>query len=257
MYLKQIKVFMNQHNYDKTYCSHFDYQVFFIGYFLSHKIKKLKFMTDNTFNSIDIIIGDSTPDIELIEKRLTIHSKFDTHQYNQANEENRCKYCIDLVKNALYQTSRIKSIPLKQLIGFCDDLIESKFVYRWRFKKIYVPNLNLTISFSCELNTQDFKLIATAFSANDSQPICNGQVIRTKPDDIFFSLISPNIQIKGNQILITSKWHTPLVSLNLLNLSKGSLVVEFPKTPYPNDIKATENFYQLQKELRYNNYEFK
>jgi len=46
------------------------------------------------------------------------------------------------------------------------------------------------------------------------------------------------------------------VTVNLKDLQNGVVVVDLAKTPYPDDINAINNFYQLQKELMYDNFDF-
>lgn len=57
MYLKNIKLALDSSMGDKQYCSHFNYRVFVVGYFLSQNIKKIKFETDRTFDSILFVAG--------------------------------------------------------------------------------------------------------------------------------------------------------------------------------------------------------
>ena len=70
MYLKNIKLFMNQSVSDKIYRSHFDFHVFYIGYYLSQQLRKNRFVTDGTFDTINIEVGLSSSSIEHVNRSL-------------------------------------------------------------------------------------------------------------------------------------------------------------------------------------------
>ena len=74
---------MNRNVGDSIYCSHFDFRVFFIGYCLSEQIKKIKFETDGTFDSIYVRVGDIAPNYDIENNAFTSqyvpHSKGGYH----------------------------------------------------------------------------------------------------------------------------------------------------------------------------------
>lgn len=256
MYLKNVKIFMNHNMCDKIYRSHFHFHVFFIVYYLSQHLKKDKFLTDGTFDTINIEVGLPSASIELENRSLTINLPFDFKLYDNADETVRCKYYIDLLKIALQIANERKNIPFEKLMEYLTSLADNNFIYSWNFKDVIVPEYNLKIRFICQLSTNDFIMKIMALDKNTMNPICEGNILRTKPDEIFFSYISKKIKIKDGKIIIFSKWDTELLSIELKSLVSGDLVVDFSSTPYPDDIRATENFKQLQKELKYDNYGF-
>lgn len=257
MYLKQIKIFFNQSESDNIYRSHFDFHVFFIGYYLSHQLKKLKFVTDGTFEAINIVVGEASKPMVLIDSALTCFAVFDTDVYDSLADDDRCVYVIGILRETLLEISQKKSIPLYQLLNDCEELIKSGFVYRWNFCQIKVADLGLKIKFNCELSTNDFRLNAVVYESGEMEPFCDGCVIRTKPDDVFFSFISKKIQSENGQLVFTTKWDVPLFYLNISDLNRGLVKTVFLESPYPGDFRATEIYLHLQNELKYNNNNFK
>lgn len=257
MYLKKIKIFFNQSVGDNIYRSHFDFHVFFIGYYLSHQLTKIKFITDGTFDSINIVVGEMSKAMEIINKGITYFAIFNSEVYNRLDDYDRCIYIMGILREALIVISRKKLIPLNQLLNDCSVLRKSGFVYLWNFCNIKVTDLDLRLKFNCELSTYDFKLNTYVCKVGEKKSFCEGCVIRTKPDDVFFSLISKKVQHDNGQLIFTTKWDVPLFYLNISDLNKGLVKTVFSKSPYPEDFQATKNFLQLQNELKYNNDNFK
>ena len=256
MLLKYFKMFMHLSVSDNIYCAHFDYHVFFIGYYVSHQLRQLKFETDGTFDAIFVVPGAETPSTEIFRESLIINIPFDFNYYDNADEFQRNNYYVELIKSALLIASKQKEIPLAELMGFIESLVDNNYIYTWDFKNILVRELNLKLKFTCQLSTNDFIMRIVALDKKSMIPICEGNVIRTMPDEIFFSYISKKIKIKDDKIILSSKWDRELISIPLKSLICGHLVVDFCPTPYPDDDNATETFKELQKELRYDNYDF-
>lgn len=247
---------MNQGVSDKIYRSHFDFHVFYIRYYLSQQLKKNRFVTDGTFDTINIEVGLSSSSIELANRSLNITLPFDFKLYDNSDETARCRYYFDLLKTALQIAFNKKYIPFEKLMEYLASLANNNFIYSWNFKDVIVPEYNLKIKFICQLSTNDFIMRIVALDKKSKITICEGNVLRTKPDEIFFSHISKKIKITDGKIVISSKWGTELLSIELKSLVNGLLVVDFSSTPYPDDVRATENFKQLQKELKYDNNSF-
>lgn len=256
MYLKYTKLFMNDNVSDNIYRSHFDFHAYFIGFYLWHQLRKLKFETDGTFDAIFVVAGAETPSTEIFRESLIINIPFDFNYYDNADELQRNNYFVDLFKSALQIAATQKKIPLMELMGFIESLVDNNYIYIWDFKNILVRELNLKLKFTCQLSTNDFIMRIVALDKKSMIPICEGNVIRTMPDEIFFSYISKKIKIKDDKIILSSKWDRELISIPLKSLICGHLVVDFCPTPYPDDDNATETFKELQKDLRYDNYDF-
>lgn len=249
-------MFLSQNVNDNIYRSHFDFHVFFIGYCLSEQIKKIKFETDGTFDSIYVEVGDFASNNNISNNAFTIGCTFDFEFYNNANEIERCKYYVSLLKRALLDASKVKHIPLNLLNDIIHSLVDNKFVYSWNFKTLLVNEFNLKIKLNCRLSTNDFLLNVVAYKGKSASSFCEGTIIRTKPDDIFFSHIAKKVRILNDKMVISSKWDTAFVYVKLKELQNGVVVVEWAKTPYPDDMNATNTFYRLQKELTYDNFDF-
>ena len=256
MYLKDIVICYDVSSSDKIYGSNFDYHVFFIRYYLSQQLKKIKFITDGTFLAINIQIGEVSKPMEIFLCAIDYYAKIDRNVYDSLADDEKSIYVIGLVKEALIDISQTKEIPLDQLLNGCNELIKMGLVYRWTFRHIKIADLGLKIKLNCALNTYDFKLIATVYKDGEKKPFCEGCVIRTMPDKIFFGKVSKKIQQKDGKLIFSSTWDREYFYLKISDLNKGIVKTIFSKPPCPEDLQATENFLYLQKSLQYDNNNF-
>lgn len=249
---------MNPDLSDRTYRSHFDFHTYFIGYYVSMQVRKLKFETDGTFNAIFIQVGMESPSVERhFLNNLIVNLPFDFEFYDKATQIQKYNYYLDLIHEGLQIASRHKNIPLVELENIITSLVDNNFIYCWDFKNLRVPEYNLKVKFTCQLSTDDFILKITAFRNKVLGPVCKGVVVRTKPDWICFSYVSKKIQVKDDRICIFNKCGRELLTIRLKSLIEGKLIIDFSESPYPDNESATETFKYLQKMLRYDNYDFK
>lgn len=258
MKLRYIKFFMNTHLSDRIYGSHFDFHVYVFWHFLSIQVRRLKFETDGTFNAVCIEVGVEPPSVELDTcfQNFKVSLPFDFGFYDNATQDQKYKYYVELIREGLQIASEHKNIPLKELNSLLTELADNNFIYTWDFKNLRVPEYNLKIKFTCQLTTDDFILKMQAFRNKETEPVCEGTVIRTMPDSIFFSGISKDIQVKNGRISI-NKYGDEMLTIRLKSIIEGNLIIDYSSNPYPDDPLSSSCFNTFQKSLRYDNYEFK
>ncbi len=261
MYLKHVSIRMKYGVREGLYCGRFRYRTYVIGYFLSNRLRKIKFKTDGTFDAIIIQVGadgvsigyDDSPVNKL---NLVVNLPFDFERYEKGNDLQRCKYYLELLQQGLREISNFKTIPYVKIISLANELADNRFIYAWSFKNLTLRDYNLKIKFISELSTNDYVLKLQAFEDKKKMPICEGQVARTKPDHLNFSYISKNMYIDSGQIIINDCRNRALLSIDVQNLIGGYLVLEYAKSPYPENTLASETFYELQNFIKYENNNF-
>lgn len=204
--LSQIKIYIDSSVGDKLFQSHFNYRVFFIVFFLSRQLRKLK-IDSKDIKTIDIVFGgDVTQSVEIAESRIIIHTSFDLNFYSSMSEYEKCKYYSLLINQAFNRLAEIQNIPYSKLKDLINKLQQDKFIYRWKFKTISLPLNNLKINFFCSITTNDFTISVEIYNLKGKSLLLEGIVIRTKPDEIFFSHISNKIRVERDNLFITTKW---------------------------------------------------
>ena len=260
MYLKRVHMVMPKDVMYMQYRLHFDYHVYYIGYYLHRCLKQMKFETDGTYSSISIQVGNVTsPKIEFNSffEVIRVFIPFDFERYDNGSEYERNRYYIELYEKALTIAAEHRPIPLTELEECLKQLETDNFVCRWDFKNVSIKELGLKVKFHCQLTTFDFKLIADVYRKREPIPFCGGTVIRTKPDFINFNFISRDIIIKDGSIRIFGKSNTEFFYIPLDKLNEGKLIVEKSMPRSPENQNSTENFIYLQRMFQYDRDDFK
>lgn len=186
---------------------------------------------------------------------LTIGIDFDRKRYDD-NPTCRNDYYLELAKQGINLATKLKNIPYNELMKQIDILAHNHLCYKWQFKNLILSEDNIKIKFACQLSTEDF-IMTTDIVGNDTGTLIgSGVVLRTKPDEIFFSIISKKIFFYDGKVVIPSKMGSPLIYLRLCDLKKGNILPHDCESPFPDDKQATLNFKHLQQELHYNNNDF-
>ena len=260
MYLKRVHMVMPKEVMYMQYRLHFDYHVYYIGYYLHRCLKQMKFETDGTYSSISIQVGNVTsPKIEFNSffEVIRVFIPFDFERYDNGSEYERNRYYIELYEKALTIAAEHRPIPLTELEECLKQLETDNFVCRWDFKNVSIKELGLKVKFHCQLTTYDFKLIADVYRKREQLPICSGTVIRTLPDSIEFDCISRKIIINNRSLRIQTKWNEEYFYLPLKCLLEGKLVVKECEPRDPDNKNDTESFYNIQRSFQYDNNDFK
>lgn len=257
MKLRRVLLEMKSGLRDMPYASHFDFHTYFIGYYLSMQVRKLKFETDGTFDSIIIEVGKESPSVERhFLNNLIANLPFDFEFYDNATQTQKYDYYLELIHEGLQLASEHKNIPLAELENLITSLVDNNFIYTWKFKNIRVPEYNLKIKFTCQLGTDDFIIRMVALRNKVSEPVCEGVVIRTIPDYIFFGDVPKNIQIKNDRICFFDRFGREGLTIGLRNIIEGNLIIDYSESPYPDNPERTRLFKHFQETFRYDNNDF-
>lgn len=240
MYLKTIKMIANKDaEYtpgDTKYRVTFNYHVFFIGYYLSQRIKKERFETDGSFDAIYIFAGTENYD-DIVGSQafwdyISIPIKFDFAYYDNASERERCHYYIEIYKAALARAARVKPIPYDKLVFWLDELEAKDYIDTWKFRNMLIREYGLRIHFTACLTTNDFTIRADVYRKLNEPPICGGTIVRAKPDSIDIRHVGKDFPIEDNRLYICNRWNDRIRFLDLDKLSKGHF--ELHECPLPN-----------------------
>lgn len=255
MNLTRFRMFMNMYSVEdreESYRHHFDLHIHFINYSLTKFLKKIKFETDGTFKEINLRIGMRKPEVD-IESNLCVPGlyvdlPFDFDLYDKSDTETRCKYYIELVRQGLEYASKVKKIPVAEMMEFLHDLAAHNFTYSWDFKTIVDREHNFKVKFIAELGTDDFILKARVFTLKPKALFCEGPVVRTFPDEICFRFLTREIQLENGKINFYD-YSTKMFYLKVKELFAGKIIPHFTR----------ENEHAIYAEgvLSYDNYEFK
>ena len=152
--------------------------------------------------------------------------------------------------------SKIKDIPLKEIFSYCDELIESGLEYKWKFRGLRLPQYGLRAVFNCVLNSREYLLTINVYKKGLKEPICEGRVARTLPDRFYFSVISRDIGVEENRIVIKDHIDKfPIFYLKISDLCNGKVLPIDAEPIIQKDIYV-KYLRRNQKILRYDNEDY-
>lgn len=257
MYLKCASLRMLCGARDRSYWSQFEYHSYVIGYSISNELRKLKIETDGTYDALIVEVGSEDLslgyyDFPVVKLNLVVDIPFDFERYDKSDDMQRCMYYIEVLQQGLQEISNFKTIPYAEIMRLANELADNGFVYTWSFKNVTLRDYNLKVKFINELSTNDYTFKLQAFVGKDKIPVCEEILARTKPDSVHFPYISKKIDVENGQIIINCKTGEPFLYIDIKSLLEGYLVIEYAKSPFPNDERASEVFYSLQSVFRNN-----
>lgn len=255
MRLKAVRLRMNDKAAEDKYRYVFNDHVYFIGYYIATQLLKEKIESGGPFEGIFIKVGENDGPDSIrdngVWKFLDINLKFDFERYDNSDEPERCRYYIELYKEAFDRASRIAPVPYERIMGYLDALVADDYVYTWKFSHLILRQYGLKLYFTARLTTNDFTIHVTVFKGRDKEPVCQDRVIRTKPNSIHFGDISKKIYMEEGKVFIGTRLERNLLYLNISDLYEGRIIVfkNVPPSDYDSDLK--EHYRYFQKVLQY------
>lgn len=255
MTLKIIRMLMNDNVGDIKYRSEFSDHAYFIHYYIAMHLRKEKIETDGIYDSIFIEVGENDgPDSIIyngVWRFISINLKFDFERYDNSDEPARCRYYIELYKEALVRASRIAPVPYDRIMEYLDALVADDYVYTWKFSHLILRQYGLKLYFTARLTTNDFTIHATVYKGKEKEPICQSRVIRTVPDSICFGDISKKIYMEDGKVFIGTRLERDLLYLNISDLYAGQITVYKSEPPSDYDSDLKKYYRNFQKRLQY------
>lgn len=217
MILKYINLWLSpETGYDNDYRYEFMLHTRFINHYLSIKIRKHKFNTEDfTMISVDPVPnGNVSCKMDAIDC-LSVSIPFDNKEYEENKKTNNFEYYLKLLEEGFKGASEYRQIPLNVLLEIIDEFRSNKYKNEWRHKKKQFKELDLEIILDCKFTTLDFELIVTVNKISNKKQLITGVIIRTLPYEIYFDKIFRDILIDTDDIIITDASDSPRVKINL------------------------------------------
>jgi hypothetical protein len=220
MKLWYINIWLNpETGYDDAYRYQFTLHTRFISNYLSRQIRKKKywFETDGTFSMLSV---EPTPskikECKIVpEDALTTEVIFDRERYEQIKGTEDCEYYLELLIKGFRKASEFKEVPLDTLLNLVNEFKENGCKNEWLHKKKRFKEQDIEVILNCYFTTLDFRLVATVNKISTKEELCSGVVIRTEPDEIYFSKMFKDILIDKESIIITDASDSPRILINL------------------------------------------
>jgi hypothetical protein len=224
MILKYVSLHINSESgYSEEFRRNFNSHCRFICHYVSIGIRKLKFITDGTFNMISVV-PTSEPTIEfktIADNVLRANVTLNSTLYRKLTGKEKFEYFLNLLEEGYSICAKYKKIPLSDLLQIDQEFREIGYKNEWLYKKKRFKKENVEVYLNCFFSSEDFRLVLTVKRIGSESEIASGVVIRTFPNEVSFESLFKDVIIEQNKLIITDYANRPKFVFKLSDLLEG------------------------------------
>lgn len=197
----------------------------YINDYFSKAVRKLKYKTDGTFNMIAVSLTEFEVEASFIAPLnvLKVYFPFDKTSYETAKTLNDCDYYLSFLEKGFEKASKLKPIPLAELLDLINEFKNGGCKNEWLHKKKRFKEENLEISLICEFTTNYFQLVLVVNQLSTKKELIRGVIIRTDVGISIHEGMYKDILLEKNKIIITDKADGARVVINKKDALNGKL----------------------------------
>jgi hypothetical protein len=228
MNLNYIHIGLDYYHYiEKNNKLRYEFQQYtsFICDYFSDSIRKLKFKTDGTFNSISIQLSekDLKESSIIFDNVLNVELPFDQDRYENSKGSSDFSYYLEMLEKGFHKASEFKDIPLQDLLQIIEKFKYGGCKNEWIHKKKRFKEEDLEVVLKCSYTTHYFQLWLCVDRISTKNNLVNGVVLQTEVGVFIHQGMYKDIIINNNQIVITDKTDSPRIKINKSKISKNIL----------------------------------
>ncbi len=204
--------------YDVSWRYGFTLNTRFISHYMSTGIRRVRYVTDGTFDMISI-----APMSILLDERcrivplnaLRVDVPFEITRYEAIKGSQDCEYYLELLREGFVEASKFKSIPLEALLRLMTEFKANGCRNEWHYKTRRFKEKDLDVLLECKFTTSEFRLVATISRMSTKSQLCSGTLLMTPPDEIYFEKLFKDIVLDGRFIVVTDATNSPRFYVDL------------------------------------------
>lgn len=213
----------------KDFCNIFDYNTRFISNWMSKNVRKLKILTNGSFNHINVLISKNESQCKkIIPDILEITTKWSSQRIKDylglKDERSRIDLYLDLLKDGLIRASEYDNFNVGEILVLIDRFKQNGCKNEWQLKSMYIKEWNIRFKITCHFSTYDFKLFMSLYDKSKKQ-IAQKEVFRIYPDEIYFADVIRKIIVENDKLFINDFLDKHFMSFDL-NLLKDGIIEE-------------------------------
>lgn len=223
--------------YDKHVLNTFQFNCYFVCHYLSLAIRKQRYPTDGTYNSIGVYLSFSDQEMnfdpvgwkclhDLHCSIMVSIDEFDKY-LNEKDPVNRYEFYLSCLERGYAYINKHKEIPIDLLLGLHEEFRKNGYKNERLFKQLCVRPFGMKVIMTKVLTTSEFNLRIQAFAIKTGALLCEGSVFRTMPDDIYYADLAQKAEIKDDKLVILGFFSKPFLKIDLQKLANGVLAVEY------------------------------
>ena len=233
----------------------FNQRVEYICYFITIKMRRLRFETDANYRHIHIRVGsDKAPSI-VPDRTLEVGIPFSMEAYT--NSKNCLpEYYVARILEGLTKAGITHQLPLLELKQIIQEFRSNGYQNNWLYFKRKIRQHGLSVEMTCSFTEDHYQMEGSFFSILDGTLLCKGIVARTKPDPFYFSSDVSKVIIKGDEIRICDKLQHELIAIDLVKARTGEICRVLLPCPNPEmhlyrDVYLDDLYREMQSDLSY------
>ena len=139
--------------------------------------------------------------------------------------EDRYEWCLSFIEEGYRQIARKRNLDLNLLMSVNDSFRNNNYKNEWLFKKIRISQYDLYVYLKCYFTAFEFRLELEAYNYKQTILKAKHIVLRTMPDEDFFSKEFRTVEIVGRYLVIKDFLDYDSFWIDLESLSEGVAVV--------------------------------
>lgn len=204
MNLRYIAIGLDRDIYDNAYSYDFRLRTRFISNYLSKEIRKIKYVTDGSFNMISVRLSNRVIITAIVPLEvLCVNIMFDKDSYERIKGTEDYNYYLELFDQGFRKASEFKPIPLTELQYLLAEFKKGGCKNEWLHKKKKFKEEDIEVVLICKFTTAYFHLDITINQISSKVELVNGTVLSTEPNEILYEKMFKDILVVNNKIIIT------------------------------------------------------
>ena len=232
MYLYYIAIHIDNalYMYNDPFSSKFSYNVRFIENYLSRAVRQLKIQTGGQYTMMYVRLYNQDGYREsTVFRTLEVNINVLPEQFKAYSSmrvlEDRYEWCLSFIEEGYRQISIKRNLDLNLLMSVNDSFRNNNYKNEWLFKKIRIPQYDLYVYLKCYFTAFEFRLELEAYNYKQTVLKAKHVVLRTMPDEDFYSKEFRTVEIVGRYLVIKDFLDHDSFWIDLESVSEGVAVV--------------------------------
>ncbi len=216
--------------YNDPFSSKFSYNVRFIENYLSRAVRQLKIQTGGQYTMMYVRLYNQDGYREsTVFRTLEVNINVLPEQFKAYSSmrvlEDRYEWCLSFIEEGYRQISIKRNLDLNLLMSVNDSFRNNNYKNEWLFKKIRIPQYDLYVYLKCYFTAFEFRLELEAYNYKQTILKAKHVVLRTMPDEDFYSKEFRTVEIVGRYLVIKDFLDHDSFWIDLESVSEGVAVV--------------------------------
>lgn len=217
MLLRDISLYLNVDEHDRTYRSEFAFRSRYLCNFIRRRIVPLKFHA-NGFRSVAVQGCHRPEDLcPILGEDVAVATvAFDQSRYESLGPHEHHEFFIAMLVGGLEKCAVFHDIPLAAMKEAIEDFRRGGYRNEWTHLKKMLRPARVQASLLCRMDGERFVLILKV--ERKGALLFEEPILETKPDEIIFAHRFKDLVVEGDALVVRNKFGKPTFSLPLSSL---------------------------------------